>query len=201
MGIARKRKLSQDDRVIRKTLVFERALHCWKKWPKSVTYGRKVLRFRQTHPSLEEMRNVANRVLTEMRFPPCTIFGLYWLCCVFADYKAPDGFNFHKLVLPDWFPFPCGFKWDKFGFSSDKDLDFKGERIDPPEVWNEADRKFWFARNPVVRCLSPKDRVARFENYPDRDFVLVLPADHPVREYVKRGRPITTKEDGVTLIE
>lgn len=194
MEMARKRPSAHDDRVIRKALVFGRALHCWDRWLYSVTYGRKVLRFRQSYPSLEEMRNVSKKALTEMGFPSCTIFELYWLCCVFADYETPDGFKFDNLVLPDWFPFP-------FGFKLDKDLDFKGKRIDPPEVWNEADRKFWFARDPMLRCLSPKDRAARFENYPDRDSILVLPADHTVRKYVKRGRPITTKSDGETPIE
>ena len=128
-------------------------------------------------------------------------FALYRLCCVFADYRTRYGFKFEKLVLPDWFPFPSGFKWDKFGFGRDKTPDFKGKRIYPPEVWNEADRKFWFAREPVLRCLSPKDRAARFQNYPDRDFKMVLAADHLVRKYIKRGRMLTTNDCGETLLE
>jgi hypothetical protein len=147
---------------MRKALVFERALHCWDKWRDSVARGRKVLPFRQSPPSLEEVRNVAKKALVEMGFPSCTVFGLYWLCCVFADYEVVGGYKFDKLVLPDWFPFPSGFKWDKFGFSWDKNLDFKGKRIYPPEVWDEADRRFWFARDPVLRYLSPKERAARF---------------------------------------
>lgn len=181
--------------------MFERTLHCWDRWLDSLANGRKIPRFQHLPPSLEEMRDVAKNMLAELDFPACTIFKLYWLCCVFANYRTAYGFKFDKLVLPDWFSFPSEFKWDKFGFNSDKDLDFKGKRIYPPEVWNEADRKFWFDRNPVLQCLSPKDRTVRFQNYPDRDFILVLPADHPVRKYVKKGRPITTNAHGETFIE
>ncbi|MFC1968543.1 hypothetical protein ACFLVX_04055 [Chloroflexota bacterium] len=186
---------------MRKALVFERALHSWDKWRDSVACGRNVLQFHQSPPSLEKMRNVANRALSEMEFPSCPLFELYWICCVFADYETARGFNFDKLVLPDWFPFPSGFKWDKFGFASNKHLDFKGKRIYPPVVWNEADRKFWFAKDPVLRGLSGKERAMRFKNYPDRDFKMVLPVDHTVRQYVKRGRPITTNLYGETSIE
>ena len=106
MEIARKRSPNHDDRIIRKALVFERALHRWDRWLDSLANGRKILRFQHLHPSLEEMRDVAKNMLAKLDFPACTIFELYWLCCVFANYRTAHGFKFDKLVLPDWFPFP-----------------------------------------------------------------------------------------------
>jgi len=193
MEMARKRTPGQGDRVIRRALVFERALHCWDRWLDSIADGREVLRFPQGHPSLEHMRNVAKKALTELGFPSCTVFELYWLCCVFANYETMRGFKFDKLILPDWFPFP-------FGFEQEMNLDFKGKRIIPPEIWNEAYKKFRFTRDPLLRCLPPKNKEARFQNYPNDDFILVLPADHTARKYVKRGRPITTQANGVTML-
>lgn len=196
MKTAHKRSTGHHDRTLRKALVFERALHCWDRWLHSVAYGRKVLRFQQSHPSLEEMMNIAKKALTEMKFPSCTLLEVYWLCCVFADYQTVGGFKFDKLVLPDWFPSP--FRRDAAGT-----LDFKGKRIYPPVVWDEADRKFWFERDPVIYNLPPEKSREMYENYPyypERDFILVLTADHAVRKYIKRGRPITTRADSETLL-
>jgi hypothetical protein len=61
------------------------------------------------------MRDIAGKTLAELGFPKCTLFELYWLCCVFSDYAEysyyadlpqRSGFKFEKLVLPNWFPFP-----------------------------------------------------------------------------------------------
>lgn len=170
---------SHQDRALRKNLSSERALHRWDKWLYSIANGREVLRSRYPHPSLEEMMSAAKEALTEMKFPPCVLLEVYWLCCVFADYEADGFFYFDNLVLPDWFP-SC---WsDGHGMT----FDFEGKRIYPPEIWDEADRKFWLKRS-------------RFKY--DRDFILVLPSDHAVRKYIKRGRPTTTGADGRTLLE
>ena len=204
MKITRNKNSNNDDRVIRKALVFERALHSWDRWLCSVSNGRKTLRFRDLHPSLEEMRAVAMKMLAELDFPACRVFELYWLCCVFADYQTEHGFKFDKLILPDWFPFPSGLKWTAFGFDSSWsswNLDFKGKRIFPPDVWDEADREFWFSKSPMGLYLSPENRAKCFQNYPNRDFIMILPNDHPVRKYIKQGRPTTTKRDGETLME
>ena len=83
-------------------------------------------------------------------------------------------------------------------------MNFKGKRVYPPDIWNEADRKFWFERNLVTRYLPPKKRAKAYENfpyYPDGNCILVLPTDHPVRKYIKTGRPIMTKADGETILE
>lgn len=199
------------DTVLRKALVFERALHRWDKWLDSVAYGRKVLRFQQSHPALEEMISVAKKALTEMKFPACTLLEVYWLCCVFVDYKTEGGFVFDRLVLPDWFPPP--FKREGWAF------DIKGKRIYPPEVWNDADLEFWVQRDPVVRLFpshteGPDGRIRRIgpsepstirapirESYLNSGFILVLPANHPVRKYIKKGRPIKIKADGETILE
>lgn len=194
---ARKKNPVNQDRTHRKNLRFERALHKWLRWLDSIANGRNELRFRQSYLSLEEMISIARKALTEMNFTSCTILEIYWLCCVFADYKTADGFKFDKLVLPDWFP--SRYK-DAHGFT----LDFKGKRIYPPDVWNETDRKFWFERNPVTSYLTQEERAESYENYPyypDRNCILLLPADHPVRKYIKTGRPITTKADGETILE
>ena len=183
-----------DDRVTRRALAFERALHRWDRWLDSIGDGQAAFRLSQGYPSLEHMRNIAKKALTELGFPSCTVFELYWLCCVFADYETIRGFKFENLILPDWFPLPIGID-DVMG------LDFKGKRIIPPEIWYETDKKFWFDRDPILRCLSPKDKAARFQNYPeDKDFILVLPADHPVRKFVDMGRPITTQANGETML-
>jgi hypothetical protein len=144
------------------------------------------------------MINIAKKALAEMKFPSCTLLEVYWLCCVFVDYKAEGVFMFDKLVLPEWFPSP--FRIDGF-----RTPNFKAKRIYPPQVWDEADVKFWFERDPAVRALSGQvvddiDGTVHYEdtsaikekilqNYLNNDFILVLPADHPVREYIERGRP------------
>lgn len=155
------------------------------------------------------MMNVAKKALAEMEFPSCTLLEVYWVCCVFADYKTESGFNFDKLVLPEWFPSP--FRRDGF-----RTLDFKGKRIYPPQVWDEADVKFWSEKDPAVRALSSQiididgtvrredtsaTRAKILEGYLNNDFILVLLAGHPVRKYIKRGRPIKTKRDGETILE
>ncbi len=181
-------------RVTGRALAFERALHCWDKWLDSIDDGQLILRLSQGHPSLEHMRNTAQKALIKLEFPLCAIFELYWLCCVLTDYKTILGFKFETLILPDWFPLPIGIE-------DVMDLNFKGKRIIPPEIWYEADKKFWFDRDPMIQCLPPKNKAARFQNYPeDRDFILVVPDDHPVRNFVKTGRPITTTANGETMI-
>jgi hypothetical protein len=155
------------------------------------------------------MINIAKKALAKMKFPSCTLLEVYWLCCVFADYKSEVGFKFDKLVLPDWFPSP-------FMRDGLRPLYFKGKRIYPPQVWDEADVKFWFERDPSVRALSGQtidiDGAVHYEdtsaikeklleNYLHNDSILVLPADHPVREYIERGRPKKVTPYGQTLVE
>jgi hypothetical protein len=194
-----KRNTGHLDRALRKNLRFERALHGWPRWLDSIANGRKVLRFRQSHPSFEDMVSIAKKALKEMDFPSHTLLEVYWLCCVFADYETADGFKFDKIVLPDWFP-------SSFEDTCGCTILFKGERMYPPEIWDEADRKFWFERNPVsfyLPYLPSEKRTEAYENYPycqDGHFILVLPADHPVRKFVRIGRPVTTKANGETLI-
>ncbi len=185
----RKRTASYQPLVKRKALVFEQALHRWQPWLDSIIQGRKLLRFIESHPPLQEMRNTAKKALDELAFPPCTFFELYWLCCIFADYEAKDCFKFDKLVLPDWFPFP-------FGFRMDGNLDFKGKRIYPPEVWDEADVKFWQESNPLTRITGKPSG-----GYCDKDFTIVLLPDHPVRKFIKPGRPIKVDKYGQTWLD
>ncbi len=201
--MAGKKTHGHHDRVLRKALTFERALHSWDRWLYSIVNGRKVLRSRQPHPSLKEMMNVAKKSLAEMEFPSCILLEVYWLCCVFANYGTKGGFKFDMLVLPDWFPSTFGgntfSKGDTFGT-----FNFEGKRIYPPQVWDEADRKFWFEREPVVRYVPPRKRAEVYKDYPfypNRELILVLPADHPVRKYIKRGRPFTTTTEGETILE
>lgn len=194
VGHLKKAKKASEKAVVKRAKNFERALHLWDKWLDSIANGRKVLRFQQSQPSLEEMRSVAQKALAELGFPPCTFFELYWLCCVFCDYETKGGFTFEKLVLPDWFPLPFGF--------AVRSLDFKGRRIYPPRVWAEANVQFWRERDPVVRFLPPEMRDEHLEAlYPDKDWCILLPKDHPVQQFVKKGRPITTMPSGETLLE
>lgn len=127
--------------------------------------------------------------MTELGFPECTLFELYWLCCIFADYEADRCFKFDKLVLPDWFPFP-------FGFRMDGSLDFEGKRIYPPEVWDEADVMFWQENNQLTRITGKP-----FEGIADKDEVIVLSSDHPVRKFIKQGRPVKVDERGQTWLD
>lgn len=199
---------------------FERALHRWKPWLTSIDEGRKVLRLPGYNPSLAEMRKFAQKTLTNLGFARCTLLELYWLCCIFADYQTKGGFNFEKIILPVWFPLPFGFeneenllvkppapstyqrkaRWESF---LQKNRFMRpGRRILPPQVWDEADRKFWFDRDPLTQILRPEDRKESFHDYaPNKDFTLLLSADHPVRKKVKTGRPITDKADGEAILE
>ena len=204
---ARKNKSNSIPLVIRKALVFERALHNWRPWLDSIAYGRKVLALGQSYPSLEEMRKIAQETLSNLKFPQCTMLELYWLCCVFARYETKMGFKFEELVIPDWFPLPFGFRNEEYLLAKPaspstywrkarRELFYKesrlirpGRRIMPPTVWNEADKRFWFAGNVIAQCSPPERRAEYFQNYPDSEFILVLPSDHPVRQFVRHGRP------------
>ncbi len=177
-----------------KPKTFERALHRWKPWLDSIASGRGVLRTQQSPPPLLVMREVAQKTLSELDFPPCTIFELYWLCCVYTDYDTKENFKFDKLILPDWFPVP-------FGFKGVYHYEFKRKRIFPPNVWNESDRLFWFERDHIVRISSKENREEYFQDFPDKDFILMLSAGHPIHTFVEKGRPITTKSDGETVLE
>jgi hypothetical protein len=184
-----------NNKWIREALSFERALHRWDKWLNSIELGRKLLCTRSEHPSLEMMKNAAQRALSDMGFSQCAIFELYWLCCVFTDYgNIKEDFEFEKLIVPDWFPLP-------FGFQRESEYQFKRDiRVYPPEVWTEAERKFFFEKELVIRSLPLRQRVREFASYPDRDFTIVLPADHPVRKHFKKGRPLKTDAKGKTLL-
>ncbi len=188
------KKSNRPPKVVRNAMMFERVLHRWEPWLESVAKGRKVIRGSGVPtPSLTQLKSAAKKALTNLGFPPCALFELYWLCCVYATYETAIGFKFDKLVLPTWFPFP-------FGFKEDDHLDFKGKRIYPPEVWDEADRLFWFKRQPLLP-KSRKEWERRFAEFPDTDYVMLLPPDHSVRKLFKRGRPIKTTAVGETLVE
>lgn len=142
---------------------------------------------------------MAGKALTELRFPECALLELYWLSCVLADYDTQSGFNFRKLTLPDWFPLPFGFKHEEM---IDKQfLDLKGGRIRLPVVWNEVDKLFWFQRDIFAQLCPPEQREQCFQEYPwNRDFVLVLPSDHPIHKFVGWGRPRKALPNGEVLL-
>lgn len=172
---------------------FERALHRWPKWLKSIDHGREVLAGKQAHPSLGEMKNAAEDALSALGFPSCTLFKLYWLCCVFCDYGKERLFDFNKLILPNWFPLP-------FGFQMESGLMLAGKRIYPPEVWSKADldwqieiypsRRYGASHDDAVKALS--DRMV--------DWAILLPSDHPIHKFVDRGRPQKKMPHGATSL-
>ncbi len=190
---------------------FERALHSWDKWLRSVADGRRLLRGRGDHPRLAEMRSAAQEALTGLGFQTCTIFELYWLCCVFSDHddlytkEGKKEFRFGKLILPEWFPLPFGFRDEAL-----LRLDFRGKRILPCDVWTEADLE-WHTQQAMK--LYPSAEVTREggivrldQRGPAEravagtlaDWAIVLPANHPIHRFVKRGRPTTVGEGGIT---
>lgn len=201
-----------------KSVTFERALHRWDKWLKSIAYGRRGLRHGEQHSSLEDMRSLASKVLAELGFPPCAILELYWLCCVLTDYRivgSETSFRFGRLVLPDWFPFP-------FGFKNEEGFDFRGKRIYPPEVWSDDDRIFWAKRDPIIQAINARvvgrrgvypsgnrrfTGIAKQGDYfipngfPDTDWIIVLPSDHPLHHLVSKGRPSKPSRDGITFVK
>ena len=190
----RRKKSARLSPHVRRCLAFEQALHRWKPWLASVLEGKKLLRVEGLPaPNLPRMREVAKNTLLGLAFPPCTVLELYWLCCVFVDYKAKVGFRFDNLIPPDWFPFP-------FGFNHEESYLFEGCRIYPPEVWDEADRVFWFERQPVLPT-SQKEWEDDFNRFPNREFVMLLAPDHPVRKFIKKGRPIKATATGETILE
>ena len=157
-----------------------------------------MLRGGGPHRPLSEMRDAAKKSLMQLGFPECHLLELYWLCCVFADYETEYGFKFDKLILPSWFPLPFGFRDEEF--INPEFLNLRGGRIKPPDVWSEADRLFHFKKEPIRYYDSQEEETAAFERYPERDFTLVLPSDHPVRQFVSKGRPTTVPPDGVEYL-
>ena len=191
--MSHKNKTNHQNIVRRKALVFERTLHSWELWIDSIIEGRKVLRDVSSYPSLQEMRAAASKTLNELNFNQCTLFELYWLCCVFSDYDTLYGFKFEKLILPDWFPLPFGFEDEEY--IDKKSLNLNGGRICPPQVLNEAEVKFWRGNNPLARATGWP-----VESIPHKDWVIVLSPDHPVRQHVKHGRPCKSLPNGEVRI-
>lgn len=188
----RRRPPQHLEEIIGKARGFERVLHRFDQWLDSIGEGRRILVASKSHPSLKGLRDAAKNALTKLRFPPCTIFEIYWLCCMFSDYETEKGFYFEKLTLPDWFPFSHGFKHYDW-------LDLRGKRIYPPEIWNEAKVQLKRERNTFAHYLREPERSHFLEEMvPDRDFVIVLPPDHPIRQIFRSGRPIKTKQNGET---
>ena len=97
---------------------------------------------------------------------------------------------FEKLIPPDWFPFP-------YGFEDERVFDFRGKRIYPPEVWDQADLESWKEKDPFHYRLSSKNTEYYQRN---ANFTIVLSSDHPVLKLVKKGSPTRTKVDGETLL-
>jgi hypothetical protein len=161
---------------------FERALHNWEPWLKSIVYARKLFPGTRPHPALSKMKDTAWETLAKLGFPECTLMQCYWLACVFSDYDTENGFRFEELKLPGWFPLPFGFRDEEF--INKKFLDLKGGRIQPPVVWDEADLKFWRERYPLSRATGAVPQYVL-----NTDFMMVLSPLHPVRQYVSRGRP------------
>ena len=185
-----KKHLNRREGFIRKALGFERTLHRWDKWLDSINHGRKVLQLQKPYPSLQEMRDTAQEILAELGFPHCSLLELYWLCCVFCDYWTKGGFMFEKLIPPDWFPFP-------YGFEDESSFDFRGKRIYPPEVWDQADLESWKEKDPFQYRMASKTPEYYRRN---ANFTMVLSSDHPVLKLVKKGNPTRTKADGETLL-
>lgn len=149
---------------------FEKALHCWDKWLESIEHGRKTL---PRSTPMDEMRNIARKALHDLEFPTCPNFELYWLCCVFCDYRDNEKFYFDKIVIPEWFPLPFGFSFERF-------TSLRGERIYPADVWNESDVAFW---TRGTYSLDPETAI-------------VLSEQHPVKQYVNKGRPSKKNSKG-----
>ena len=141
------------------------------------------------------MSDIAKTELSLLRFPDSVQLELYWLCCAFTDYWTNRGFMFEKLVLPDWFPSPFG----RYNIEQ-----LRGKRVSPPAIWSEADRKFLFSKDTLVRLAAvamPEKMAELYEDWPDRAFTLVLPGDHPIHRCIKSGPPIRTLKSGETILE
>jgi len=160
------------------------------------------------------MRSLAPTKLTELGFNPCKLLELYWLCCIFSDYdrewftEPRRGFRFERLILPEWFPLPFGFRTEQ-----EQPMLFKGRRILPCEVWTKHDlerqiqqeMRYCGGQQQVglkgtVR-LNPRRDAQRMVAETLADWAIVLAADHPIHRFVKKGRPITTTESGLTSVE
>ena len=164
-----------------KERTFERALHSWDKWRESIEAGRREL---HQNCSLPEMELAAKKALNDLGFPSCQALELYWLCCVFSQYHVGQGgFNFDKIVMPDWFPLPFG---SPYGWAAT----LRGKRIYPPRAWNPCDVDFFAKGMQAYGLICPPPEI-----------VIVLPAQHPVRELIRRGPPTRKNDDGTTYLE
>jgi len=85
--------------------------------------------------------------------------------------------------MPDWFPL-------QFGHPYEWAATCRGKRIYPPRVWDQRDVCFW--------GKGRKDYEQIWGPWPEFD--IVLPAQHPVRQFVKRGRPPKKMPNGTTLL-
>jgi hypothetical protein len=156
---------------------FEIALHRWDEWEKTIKEGRKVL---HVTDKMEGLQSWVFDKLATLALPRCPFLELYCICCIFSDYDEGQRFYFDRITVPDWLPL----KFVKLG--ADKIQDLHGKRIYPPEVWSDSDFAFW-----------QRSQNAMF----DSDTCIVIPKNHPVRLFMRRGRPLKITPDAETLLE
>jgi hypothetical protein len=151
----------------------ERALHSWLPWCKAIDEGRQQAQL--TLANSKRLWSYAGRVLKSLGLPPEPLLRLYFLACVFSEYKRGDTYVFSEIKVPRFlcqglsrlrvFPAELGYL-----------LKEAAPRPFPPAIWSRQDIEFY-------RYLVP------FFG----EHIIVLSKRHPLRQIgAKTKRSIDT---------
>lgn len=180
-----------------KLQTFERALHAWDEWHKSIEQSRKLLGYNPKWPKgvctrwikkhyYPEIRKQAEAELKRLELPP-NLFP-YWENCFYNDYRTPDGITDFKKIT-------CG-----LSTKSNKRKSFPDLPCDQFLSWNENED----IHDPWLRVeIKIHTRFATkelFEHaaklaYFSIQYQLLLEKiePHPICDWLKGGRPSADK--------
>lgn len=179
---------------------FERVLHKWEPWVRAIADARL-----ESYPDSDRWWAYAKAVMRKLHFPNKPLLCLYFLSCVFSEYKITGAYCYENIELP---PFLFD-KYDSFVASMAPAIarlymfDFSGtgsirlspdlmgirERPLPPAVWNKRDVKFalrWESSHGDITWVSKSgytiERINPYEQlrkYYSPSF-MVLPPGHDI---------------------
>jgi len=122
----------------------EKGLHSWLPWCSAVDEGRQ-----QTQVITNNGKNVwsyAGEALKAIALPPDPLLRLYFLACIFSEYKHGDNYYYDEIKLPASLcqalrrlqGFPV-----KLRYLLNEELTEKERRPIPPEIWSRQDVEFY----------------------------------------------------------
>jgi hypothetical protein len=169
----------------------ERALFKWNKWRSSIIGYWSVEMDNFTTLSLNTIRKKTNNVLSELGFPVCVLFELYWISCILSDYVIDDRNTYKNIVLSCWLASLYAEVLSKVCYKISS-----GDRVYPPKIWNEKDVVFQGGK--IFGGEPPKVILESLRSPNDKEQWIYLPPKHELHKLLNtmKGRPPARRKPG-----